>query len=326
MSDEAQEVQSSATGTEISGGVATESTITPAEASKAAETVAGSQETAPEVPQYTPNFKFAYSAKKEGATSPERIEREFDDFVKSGIKDSESEKKARELYEKAYGLDLMKPNYEDLKKKYPELENNYRRLDSEVTEILDIGQKDLGMFFERLKIPEERVAQWMLERIRKMELPPEQKAMYDNFEETKRQNLLLQKQFQELNGLTQQQAVQARTLELESSLQNPEVSSFAAAFDAARKQHGAFRNEIREYGLAEWKINGNDISAAEATQRVMSRYSGMLTPPAIGADTTTAAEKPLPVIPRMQGKSVSSIGKQVRSIDDLKKKYTEVAG
>lgn len=316
MSEETQEVQATeASGTEIGNGNVPESAPPVVEVTKPAEAPAAEAVT-PEVPQYTPNYKFKVHDE----------EKEFDEFIRSSIKDQETEKKARELYEKAYGLDVQKPKYEELKKKYPELENNYKQLDTAVSEVLDLGEKDLGLFFERLKIPEERVAQWMLERIRKMELPPEQKAMYDNFEETKRRNLVLEKQFQELNGLTQSQAVQARTMELESGLQRPEVNSFSQAFDAARKTPGAFKQEVQECGLFEWKVNSKDISAADAIQRVMSRYQGMITPTAMGVAPDPTVEKPLPVIPRTQGKSVSSVGKQVRSIQDLKKRFEEVAG
>lgn len=317
MSEEATEVQSA--GTEITNP-SPESTQQAAEPTKEVlspeKETAGSEAETP-VAQYQPNYKYKVNDQ----------DKEFDEFIKSSIKDKETEEKARKLYADAYGLEAIKPKYDDFKKKYPELENNYNQLNTAVSEVLDLGEKDLGMFFERLKIPEERVAQWMLERIRKMELPPEQKQMYDQFEETRRQNFLLQKQFQELSGQTQAQQVHARTLELESGLQRPEVSSFASAFDAARKQPGAFRNEIQEWGLYEWKVNGKDISAQEAIQRVMSRYSGMITPAAIGADPAQQTiEKPLPVIPRLQGKAVSATGKQVRSIADIRKKAEELAG
>lgn len=313
MSDENQEVQS--TGTELGNGAseAQEPQETPQKEVLSPEKEVETQE---EVAAYQPNYKFKVS----------KEEKEFDEFIRGSIKDKETEEKTRKLYTDAYGMEAVKPELDSLRKNYPELETNYNQLNTAVNEVLDLGQKDLGMFFERLKIPEERVAQWMLERIRKMELPPEQKAMYDQFEQTKRQNLEYQKQFDNLNQQSQMQAVQARTFELESTLQRPDVSSFASAFDAARKTPGAFRKEIQECGLYEWKVNGKDISASEATQAVMSRYQGMINPVAPGTIPGNAVETPLPVIPRLQGKSVSSVGKQVRSIQNLREKYKEIAG
>lgn len=323
MPEETQssEVQSTGTssGTEIgnaSGTQAPESSeATPKEVLSPQKEVVGSGEV--EKPEYTPNYKFKVHDK----------EQEFDEFIRSGIKDVDTEKKARELYEKAYGLDFVKPKYEDLKKKYPELETQYKQLDTTVNEILDYRDKgDLDSVFNAMRIPEEQVAKWMLAKIQKMELPPEQRAVYDQFEETKRQNQLLQKQFQELNGQTQTQAVQARTFELESNLQRPDVSSFAAAFDAMRKTPGAFKEEVRKCGLYEWKINNTDITAADAIQRVMSGYQGMIVPGATGTSTEPVGRESLPVIPRLQGKAVSATSKQVRSIADLKKKAAEMAG
>lgn len=325
MSEETtQEVQSvstetapSSSGTEITnpGTAGTTPTKSPEAANSSVSLPAEGEQV--EVPSYTPNYKFKVHDQ----------EKEFDEFLRSSIKDQETEKKARELYEKAYGLDFVKPKYEDLKKKYPELETQYKQLDSTVSEILDHRDKgDLDSVFNAMRISEEQVAKWMLEKIKKMELPPDQRQVYDQFEETKRQNHLLQKQFQELNGQTQEQAARARTYELESNLQRPDVSSFASAFDAARKTPGAFKEEVRKCGIYEWKVNNVDITAADAIQRVMSGYQGMIVPGATGTTTEPVAKEPLPVIPRLQGKAVSATSKQVRSIADLKKKAAELAG
>lgn len=315
MPEEVMEVSSTENGTEITNaGQETPKTVdVSAEVTKSAE----KEVAAPEAQAYTPNYKFKVHDE----------EKEFDEFVRGSIKDVDTEKKTRELYEKAYGLDFVKPKYEDLKKKYPEVEQNYQQLNNTVNEILDLRDKDLGSFFEALKLPEEKVAQWMLDKIKKMELPPEQRQVYDQYEETRRRNLTLEKQFQQLEQRTQAQEVHARTLELDSSLQRPEVSSFVKAFDETRKQPGSFREEVRERGLYEWKVNGKDLSVAEAIAAVMSRYTGMVNPTEMGAVAAQPGlEKPLPVIPRMSGKAVSATGKQVRSIADLKKRSEELAG
>lgn len=299
----------------------TPSTVT-TETAKAVDNAPQTESVTPEAPAYTPNYKFKYAV--EGQPS---VEKEFDEFVRLGIKDKETEEKARELYAKAYGLDFVKPKYEEYKKNYPELESKYKQLDGTVSEILEYKDKgDLDTFFKALRLPEEQVAKWMLEKIKRMELPPEQQQMYNQFEETKRQNQLLQRQFQELNGMTQNQAVQNRTMELETNLQKPEVNSFVSAFDTARGKQGAFRQEVQECGLYEWKVNGVDISASEAISRVMSRYNGMITPQISGENSQQpAVEKQLPVIPRLNGTAVSATGKRPRSIDDLRKKYTEMS-
>jgi hypothetical protein len=332
---EEQQVVDTQPGTEIGNGGAETTPQEPSQQSvlsKDAAPEVNVTET-PEVPQYTPNFKFKYTGGLDPVTQkPLQQEKEFDDFLRASIKDAESEKKVRELYEKAYGLDFVKPNYEDYKKKYPELEQKYSQLDGTVNEILDLRDRGikgddaaLEACLEQMRIPEEAIAKWMLAKIKKMELPPEQQQVYNQFEETRKRNLVLERQFQELEGRTQSQAVHARTVELETGLQKPEVSSFVRAFDNARKEPGAFRKEVQERGLYEWKVNGKDISAEEAISLVMSRYQGLVTPQA-AVNAPEVSNEPLPVIPRVKGKAVSATGKQVRSIEDIKKKYSEIAG
>lgn len=324
------------TGTEIGNAVDIKQESTPAQKSVRTESVSDkikrqadsnkvtgekttqSEAPAVEAPTYTPNYKFKVHDE----------EKEFDEFLRGSIKDSDTEKKARELYEKAYGLDVIKPKHEELKKRLPEVEQKYSQLNETINEVLDLSEKDLGLFFERIKIPEERVAQWMLERIKKMELPPEQRMMYDQFEQTKRQNFLLQKQLETGNSQSQAQQAHARAVELDAGLQRPDVTQFVQTFDAARKSPGAFRQEVQECGQYEWLTNRVDISAAEAIRRVMSRYSGFMNQSAAANEsviTTQQDPKALPVIPKVQGKAVSATSKQVKSIDDLKKRYREIS-
>jgi len=313
MPDEIIETSPEEKGTEI-GNASTETQNTEVIVSKPAEVEAKT----PELPSYTPNFKYKVNDK----------DQEFDEFIRSSIKDKESEEKVRKLYADAYGLEAIKPKYDDLKAKYPVAEQNYQQLNDTINEVLDLKDKDLGAFFDRLKLPEEKVAQWMLDKIKKMELPPEQQQVYNQYEETRRRNLTLEKQFQQLEARTQAQEIHARILELDTSLQRPEVSSFMKAFDDARKAPGAFKEEVRERGIYEWKVNGKDISVADAIAAVMSRYTGMVNPTEMGTQHSQqpGQEKPLPVIPRVQGKAVSFVGKQPRSIADLKKISAELSG
>ena len=281
-------------------------------------------ETQSQAPVYTPNYKFKVTTADE-----QKQEKEFDEFIRGVIKDQETEKKVRELYEKANGLDFYKANSENKLKKLSEFETQYKTLDSQVSEILDYKDKgDLDTFFKSVNLSEEAVAKWMLEKINRLNLPPEQQQIYNQYEETRRRNQILEKQFQELNGTSQAQAVQARTLELESGLQRPEVSSFAQSFDAAARRPGAFKDAVRERGIYEWKVNNKDLSAQEAIQAVMSQFQGFVSPQAAAQQNNSenVIKEPLPVIPQVKGRSISPTGKQVRSIADLKKRAADISG
>jgi hypothetical protein len=69
-------------------------------------------------PVYTPNTKFKVMDK----------EHEFDAWLAPHIKDAETEKKAKELYEKAYGLDYVKPKYEASQKELEQYKTTYNSL------------------------------------------------------------------------------------------------------------------------------------------------------------------------------------------------------
>lgn len=270
-----------------------------------------------EAPSYVPNYKFKVNNE----------EKEFDEFVRGGIKDKDTEEKVRKLYADAYGLEYVKPKYEMTQKELKEWQGKYGSLESGVKEILGLRDKDFGQFLERTGASKEMVAKWMLEELKRQELPPEQKQWYDQLRETRRQNELLQKQLQQNESAVQEQSVQARTVELDSTLQRPEISAYAEAYDSYRKKPGAFREMIIRHGIAEWNVNQRDVPAEQAVQEVMSilgeTYRGNAIPQ---AQAQVADDKPLPVIPNIKTGGSSPMGKQIKSIDDLRKRAAELRG
>lgn len=316
MSEEVNEVV--ATGTEIGQGVPTP-TPPSSEAQEVKVTEAIDGETpAPEILKYQPNFKFKVMDE----------EKEIDEFVRGAIKDQESEKKIRELYEKAYGLDYVKPKYEERGKKLTEVEGRYNELYGMVSDTMSLKEKDFWGFCEKLGLTKEQVAQKVLEEVKKLELPEDQKRIYDELERTRRANLDLEKKFEFERRASEERAVQARTYELDTVLSRPEISAYAKAYDSSRKKSGAFREFVVRHGKAEWSVNQRDVSSEQAVVDAMAilgeSYRGG---PATATHTApNADDKPLPVIPRVTGKSVSPTGKAPRSIDDLKKIAAEMAG
>lgn len=308
MSEEVTEVVAT-TGTEIASPAPTPP------AAEATTEVTVSKSTEPEVPEapaFQPNFKFKVMDE----------EKEIDEFVRGAIKDQESEKKIRELYEKAYGLDYVKPKYEERGKKLQEVEGRFAHLDSLVRDTMDLRDKDFWGFCEKLGLNKEQVAKHVLEEVRKLELPEDQKRIYDELETTRREKLQLEKQYQTEQVRSQERAVQARTHELDTVLTRPEISAYAKAYDSARKKSGAFQEMVIRHGNTEWNINQRDVTAEQAVFDVMSmlgeHYRGGVATPTTQSQPN-ADGKPLPVIPRVSGRSVSPTGKAPRSIADLKK-------
>lgn len=268
---------------------------------------------------YTPNLKFKVMDE----------EKSIDDFLAPVMKDAETEKKIRELYEKAYGLDHVKPKYEDLKTTHQKTQQGYQQLQSDVQEILSYKNSgDLDMFFETVGLSEDKVAEWILEKAKKLNLPPDQRQVYDDYDKARRTNGDYNRKLQSLEAHNQQLAVQARTQELESVLTRPEVTSVSKNYDGARKQSGAFKNLVISIGESEFHRSGRDMSAEEATLQAMNLLGEAYRTASTGAESSGSAplQRELPVIPRVGGKGVSPTGKQPRSIEDLRKLRSEMTG
>lgn len=312
MPEEVKEV----VGTEVGNGAAVSETPVVETKSEAVVEVTKDAEPpkAEAPPVYQPNFKFKVMDE----------EKEVDEFLRSAIKDAETEKKVRELYEKAYGLDHVKPKYEETKKKYQETEGKYQELYSWVEDTVSMREKDFWGFMERVGLTKEQVAKHVLEEVKRLELPEDQKRIYDELDKTRREKLFLEKQYQEEQSRSEQRAVQARTHELDTTLQRPEIAAYAKAYDAARKQPGAFRERVIRHGIAEWHVSKRDVTPEQAVMETMSflgdSYKSVASQP---PQVPSAEDKPLPVIPKVSGKSVSPTGKAPRSIEDLKKLAAE---
>jgi hypothetical protein len=270
-------------------------------------------------PAFTPNYKFKVMDE----------EKEIDEFVRGVIKDADTEKKVRELYEKAYGLDYVKPKYEELKKKLPETESKYTDLYSKVENLVQLRDKDFWGFVQQVGLTKEQVAKHVLEEVKRLELPEDQKRMYDEFEQTRRREIELERQLQFEQARSQEMAVQERTFQLDTILNKPEIAAYAKAYDTAQKQTGAFKDLVVERGITAWHTQKKDITPEQAVQEVMARlgehYRGSAAASTAQPQVVQASEeKPLPVIPRVSGKAVSPTGKAPRSIDDLKRMAAEL--
>lgn len=293
---------------EVSTPAASESPIVNTEASVTGD---NSKLASDDKPDFTPNYKFKVMDE----------EKEIDEWLRPVIKDADTEKKAREILEKAYGLDYAKPKHEERELQLKEISEQYHNILTPVQEVL--SARDAGDFdtmLELINVPVEKMAQWLVDKANRLNLPEDQQKVYNEFDTTRRTNMSLERRLQAMEQREQTQSVQARTSELNQVLQRPEVTQAIKQFEARPGlKPGAFRDAVIKQAKAEWFINKQDISAEQAVQQVMAlanlqmQQSGQVAPAAI-IDTAQ-----LPVIPRISGKSVSPTSKQPRSVEDLKK-------
>lgn len=292
---------------------------------QAAANVAGVK---PETPApYTPNYKFKVIDK----------EHEFDQFLHGAIKDVETEKKVRELYEKAYGLDIVKPKFQETREKLKGISSELQEYQTAVQNLREhYTRGDLDSFFAQMNIPQEKILQWVLDKAQYSELPPEQKRILDEKKNAEQRAYSLEKEKGQYEQQMMQQAVEAKSYQLQVELERPDIASFAATFEAKVGKPGAFREEVIKWGEAAWNASQGkvNLTPGQAVQEVLAHYKHFL---------QTAPEQPAPVVqpqavptptvepkpktlPNVNGRATSPMKSKPKSLDELRQKYKEMSG
>jgi hypothetical protein len=281
----------------------------------------------PEVPAYSPNYKFKVMDK----------EHEFDEFLRDVVTNEEREKQLREIYEKAYGLDVVKPKYQETREKYKELETKYGELDSGISNLDQMVKRgDLDGFFDSIKIPKETVYQWVANKVQYQQATPEEKQRIDSQQGAQRDAWSSSDQAQSYQQQLETQKVDFLQREMDLVMTQPDVQTFSAAYDAKAGKPGAFFEYAKERGETAFVTKGTNYTAKQAVDEAM----GMLKP-FIGLPVSqptpqpTAIGQPAPpqqtqkprVIPNVQGRGNSPVGSpKVKSIEEIRTRYREMAG
>lgn len=265
--------------------------------------------------KYSPNFKFKVLDK----------EHEIDEFIRPAIKDADSEKKIREIYEKAYGLDSVKSDRQNLKSELAEVKEKMSQTDSALETLGSyVRKKDYDSFFEGLDIPKQDILQYALKLVQREQMSPEQKAQWEASRQTQQQARYLEQQNQQLLASQQQFAVQQRTWELQQAIGSPEVKVFADAYNAGMGSPDSFNDYVIQIGQA-YAARGQDIPAQQAVQEAIKHLRAIN--PGLGQSQAAAqVVQPTakPVIPNIQGRGTSAVKSTVKSLDDLRKKAKEI--
>ena len=311
------------TGTENSGAVGTSSTNGEMSNEKLA---APSEGTAEEklIAAYQPNFKFKVLDQ----------EKEIDEWLKPAIKDADTEKKVRELYERAYGLDHVKGDRQRIRDSFTSFQNEVAPQLALVSRANDLlAKKDYDTLLGTvLKIPEDDILKQAHKILQMREMPPEQRQALEHARQASQRLYELENQNQYLSQSHEQVAVQARTQELDWTLQRPDVSQLATAYDTRAGKQGAFRQAVIERGQYRALTSGRDLSPEQAVQEVLQFLGGptALIPAPQNAQANMQMSQPVsqdkkPVITNIQGRGTSPAKKVIKSLDGLRQKAKEMA-
>lgn len=279
---------------------------------------------------YTPNLKFMVRGK----------ELEIDKLYHGLIKDQETEKKVKELHERAYGLDSVKEDRARTRQELDQVKTNYEAQNNYLNQMgKALRSGNAEVFFDGVGIAgnralEDVVLQWALNVAQRRQNPQAQ-SEYMRERQQMEQTSTYEQQVESLRVQNEELATRARTFELDQVIARPEISAVARAFDERAGQPGAFRQQVIERGAYHFAINGQDVSAEQAATEVMRLVGwnqsqqnapvipqqGMQAQSAVPSQSAGGAK---PVIPNIQGRGTSPARKIARNLDELRQLAREM--
>lgn len=255
-----------------------------------------------------------------------------DDFLKSLIKDADSEKKVKEIAQKYMGFEVAKEKAERYRQEFGQYAEQAAPIVDYYQKASSMLQKgDLESFFELVGIPQQEIYKYAVKKAQEEQLDPVQQQQLQQQRQIAKQKEYLESQNQTLQQQQQAQMVEFRKQELNWVLARPEVSSVMSSYDSS---HGpnAFLKLVRRTALDHYEETGGreDLSAEQAIQKVFRDYPGIAKPAVIsqpgasGQPQLIQQDGPPPVIPNVSGRAASPVRKKVSSIADIKKRYEDM--
>lgn len=260
-----------------------------------------------------------------------RAEHEVPKWVRDIVKDADTETKAIELLEKASGLDLMKPKFEETKASLQQVTGQHQTMLGQINDLRQTYQRgDIDLWLQKLQIPQERMLQWALDKVNLSQLSPDQQRLHEQKVEAERKAITLEERNHQYESQVYESQRQAKSMQLESGLARPEVQTFVEAFDSRAGRPGAFRQEVISTGEAEYlRSQGKvDLSPDQAIAMVLDRYKNFVTiaaPATLPGSAAAPGPKVImpgegaPTIPNVAGRAASPLKSSPNSLDDLRK-------
>lgn len=294
--------------------------------------------------EFKPNFKLKVMDK----------EMEIPEEFRSLIKDKESEKQVREIFEKAYGLDHAKPKHIQTQKELQEVRVQHQQVatrmqtwEANLGKLTKAAESSDPIEFEQFlsfwKIPKEKLYEHTARLLQYDELDPATRAAEDQRKQEILRGRQAQEQLQAVQGQASSQAVQMRLGQVDQLITRPDISQVAREYDARRGNAPTFKELVVERGQLAASRRGVDLSAEEAIREVMSllgyeEAEESETPAASQAPqgqqpqapitTQPAAQRPksLPTLPTVgAGNGTAPVKKAPNSIADLKRMRSEMS-
>lgn len=278
--------------------------------------------------EYAPNLKYKVSTVGGG-----KQEKDFPEWT-HGLVNKENEKEFRDILTKVDGFDMLKHNHGELRNRAEQIGGAYEQLATTYNEhVSHLKNGDMDGFFDSIKLDPEKVMAWAVQRAKIKQLPPEQQELYNKQQETRRENLRLQRENSGYQMRTSQTETQAMALSLDTALSAPQHSPIAQEFDQSQGKLGAFRDLVIRNAVLEEQMTKKKVSVDHAIASTLRMLGKAPAAPSQGAKpkpgspaprqgagqkVITQGKKPT-VIPHVPSANASPVAKAPRSVEDLRK-------
>lgn len=266
-----------------------------------------------EIEKYTPNYKFKVLDQ----------EKEIDEYFRSFIKSKEDEEKFKDVFTKAYGLDVVKGNLNKTREELAREQFEKTKVTNTVQELYKHVQNgNMEDFFEAWGLNDEKIFQYAMKRLKLME-NPELKAQYDVATQQRRASHQMEQEKEMLMRQNQEILSKQYEMEFQYNMDRPEVVSFAQKFDKLPgRKEGDFATEVLKHGYFTFQTQGHDIPISQAINETIRSYQGFIgnsqqeVKPRLEGKVLTQSQVSK-TIPNIGSSSESPTKKKVRSIEDL---------
>lgn len=260
--------------------------------------------------------------------------KQFDEVFKEVIKNEAQEKKLRELYEKADGLEIVKQSRDTFKQRFEEYQKQWQPVEQDLKTVGKYLQaNDFDNFFKMFQIPEQKVVDWMAQKIQYNQMSPEERARVDALKEARGQNYKKADEVENLRQTLEQQEVQHLSFQLDMLRETQKYADAASAFDERLGKPGSFEEKLFQMGeLLSLRNGGKTVPPKQVFDMMVKEYGleGAAATPAPPPQAKTVVATPpveKPTVTQIKGsKTATPVKRQFRSIEDLNNYQKELAG
>jgi hypothetical protein len=221
---------------------------------------AAAEEVVNEPPAYEPNF--AYTVRDE--------QKEFDERIRSAIKDKDTEDLVRDLYTRAEGLDAYKEKFSKRDSEYQDVYSQAQALTQGYQTLKEMRDKSDYIGLQKaLGLNPDFVVDWGLKLLEEEELPPEQKEALIKQREMESRLAEQDARISQFEADTQNRRVEDDLNELKTLASSEKVLPVVQAMNEKGLD---FAQQVVSLGSMEYQRTGKEPAVQDVVNRVAEQY------------------------------------------------------